>query len=172
MDSLIKTPGLHKIAEKIFLLLDFKSICACTEVQPEWNNIIQHPSFWLKKFKQKGINPKYEREWIRIIDAELNEELMEDVTRILVYMNMIRERLAPTNFDFNLLMIEQIPHPIFASKLIKFTFHEIMWNQTNQILWIDFTDTIHSWKLCIEFTLKITEFYCMPHFFGKNFPSN
>ena len=122
MESLIKNPGLHKIAEKIFLLLDFKSICACTEVHSDWNKVIEHPRFWLKKFKQKGMNSKYEREWIKIIDAELNDELMEDITRILIYMNMIRERLAPPNFDFNLSLIEQIPHPIFASKLIRFMY--------------------------------------------------
>ena len=51
MDAITKNPGLQHISQDIFNLLDKKSILDCRLVNHAWKNILDEPTFWLKKMK-------------------------------------------------------------------------------------------------------------------------
>ena len=76
--TLTNNQGFLHISEKIFLLLDKKSILACRFVNPSWKNIIDNPTFWIKKCDQKGLTKDLQNAWIdtiqKITDYELRQE--------------------------------------------------------------------------------------------------
>ena len=50
MENLTNIPGLHHIAQEIFLNLDNESLVNCFKVNRLWKNIL-NSSFWMKKCK-------------------------------------------------------------------------------------------------------------------------
>ena len=52
MDLITKSPGLHHIAEKIFLELNHKILLQCEDVNKNWKSILDsedtNSSFWFK----------------------------------------------------------------------------------------------------------------------------
>ena len=48
LEEIINSPGLHHIAEEIFLILEIKDIMTCKLVNKSWQDIVENPIFWLK----------------------------------------------------------------------------------------------------------------------------
>ena len=70
MEKLINTPGLQHIAEEIFFNLTSMTIDKCREVNESWKNILDNPSFWLRKCLQQGKLHKYKAEWKRTVQLK------------------------------------------------------------------------------------------------------
>ena len=74
MELLTNNPGLQHVAEEIFLNLNSKDLQKCTYVNERWKNIINNPSFYLKKCIQFGIFNKYASEWKKAVQFTENRE--------------------------------------------------------------------------------------------------
>ena len=76
--TLTNNQGFLHLSEKIFLLLDNKSILTCRIVNPSWKNIIDNPIFWVKKIQLKGLSKDLHNVWVstflKITDYELRQE--------------------------------------------------------------------------------------------------
>ena len=74
MELLTNNPGFQHVAEEIFQNLNSKNLKKCTCVNDRWENIINNPSFYLKKCLQFGILEKYANEWKKAIQFTDNSE--------------------------------------------------------------------------------------------------
>ena len=74
------------MAEEIFLNLNPDDLDKCTLVNGRWENIINNPSFLVKKFIQLGIFKKFGSEWKKAVQS-LNEG--EDYGVLTEHLNVI-----------------------------------------------------------------------------------
>ena len=88
MDKIINNPGLQHITEDILLNLDFKKLQVCVFVNKNFEEILQNPIFWLKKWRLKGLSKENHAEWVKAIQLSKNKNLE---TNILAYIKKIIE---------------------------------------------------------------------------------
>lgn len=96
MEKFTKIPGLQRISEDIFELLDKKSLMDCRLVNSSWKNVLERPIFWLKKMNLENVPLDVQRSW-----ENLAQELEDDshpkkefvLTLIKIYKRT--ERIAP-----------------------------------------------------------------------------
>ena len=50
-----ENPGLQHISEQIFLNLNNENLLKCQQVNKDWEQIINNPTFWLKKCVQRRL---------------------------------------------------------------------------------------------------------------------
>jgi len=76
METILKKPGLHHIAEDTFLNLDGKTLSNCTELNQNSKEIIDKPMFWLKKFSQQKVPLNDIEPWKALVQ-KLNDSNLE-----------------------------------------------------------------------------------------------
>ena len=69
MDNLTKNPGLQHVAEEILLNLKIVTLDKCLKVNESWKNIINTPSFWLRKCLRGGKLMKSKSAWEKVIQV-------------------------------------------------------------------------------------------------------
>ena len=69
MDNLTKNPGLQHVAEEILLNLKIVTLDKCLKVNESWKNIINTPSFWLRKCLRDGKLMKSKSAWEKVIQV-------------------------------------------------------------------------------------------------------
>ena len=70
MDAITKNPGFQHISEDIFKLMDKSSLMNCRLVNSSWKNILDQPTFWLKKFNS---DEEVQRSW-KILAENLDDQ--------------------------------------------------------------------------------------------------
>ena len=65
--TLTNNQGVLHLIEKIFSLLDKKSILICRIVNSSWKNVIDNPTFWIKKCDERGLSKELHKAWIDTI---------------------------------------------------------------------------------------------------------
>ena len=67
MENIITNPGLRHLAEKISLNLDVEQIKICGHVNQSFQQLIDDPLFWLRKFV--GLSEGNKKYWIKVIQS-------------------------------------------------------------------------------------------------------
>ena len=67
METIIRYPGLHHLAEKVFWNLDGEDLRTCAQMNQFCKQILQHPIFCLRTFK--GLANKNRDNWIKVIQS-------------------------------------------------------------------------------------------------------
>ena len=67
MEFLTNNPGLQYVPEEIFLNLDPEDLDKCKLVNGRWENVINNPSFLVRKWIQLGIFKKFGSEWKKAV---------------------------------------------------------------------------------------------------------
>ena len=88
MDEITNNPGLQHITEDILLNLDFKKLQVCQSVNKNFEEILNNPMFWLKKWRLKGLSKENHTDWVKAIQLTRNKNLE---TNVLAYIKKIIE---------------------------------------------------------------------------------
>ena len=76
MDQISNTPGLHHIAESIFLNLDYKILLICQTINKSTNEILNDSMFWIKKWSMLGsLSKKNQEDWTKAIQMTRGTKL-------------------------------------------------------------------------------------------------
>ena len=76
MDQISNTPGLHHIAESIFLNLDYKILLICQTINKSTNEILNDSMFWIKKWSMMGsLSKKNQKDWTKAIQMTRGTKL-------------------------------------------------------------------------------------------------
>ena len=67
MENIINNPGLQHLAEKVFFNLEPEDLEVCAMINQSSKQILDNPTFWLKKFVSKGMSKKNETDWAKAI---------------------------------------------------------------------------------------------------------
>ena len=81
--NIINNPGLLHLAENIFLNLGPEDLEKCEMINQASNQILDNPTFWLKKFVQGSLSKKNREDWIKVIQSNSDSDM---VTKILSYL--------------------------------------------------------------------------------------
>ena len=84
MDILTKTPGFRYVAENIFINLDFEDLENCSQVNKSWREILNNPSFWLRKLIQFGVLEKKDQSSWKIVVQLQNQ----------IFINKFEEKIT------------------------------------------------------------------------------
>ena len=89
MDLISKNPGLQHISEEIFLNLDNENLLKCQKVNKNWEQIINNPTFWLKKCLQHDLTEEDHEDWSKLIKTLKSDDdiLKQSVTTCLKYIH-------------------------------------------------------------------------------------
>ena len=89
LEKFINIPGLHHIAENIFVNLNYQSLEACKSVDGSFQHyldqLMANPLFFLKKFIRGGMSKKNEMDWTEIIQMTRGTNVREI---ILLYFKL------------------------------------------------------------------------------------
>ena len=58
LENFMKNPGLQHLAENIFLNLNYQTLETCTKVNETFQQFLNDPMFWVKRFIQRGLSKK------------------------------------------------------------------------------------------------------------------
>ena len=95
MDLITKSPGLQHIAEAIFSnLIGEDEFSNCQEVNKFWKNVLNRPTFWLKKCAERGLSNECFLEWSKLIQQK-QHIVNEDVTFYLKKMYFLTKTFLP-----------------------------------------------------------------------------
>ena len=83
MENIINNPGLHHLAENIFLNLGPKDLEECRLINKTSTQILDNPMFWLRKFGQGSLSKKNREEWIKTIKLHKNSDMEKKILLIL-----------------------------------------------------------------------------------------
>ena len=72
MEKIINNPGLQHLAEKVFWNLDCEDLKICAQINQSCKQILENPTFWLKKFK--SISMENQKDWIKVIKLAKNSD--------------------------------------------------------------------------------------------------
>ena len=89
MEQIINNPGLEDVGENIFMFLSMKDLAKCQVVCRSFHGFLEKPMFWLKKWIQRGLSKKNQKDWIATIDETKDKELMKIV---LLYLKKILKK--------------------------------------------------------------------------------
>ena len=89
MEQIINNPGLEDVGENIFMLLSLKDLAKCQLVSRSFNGFLEKPMFWLKKWIQRGLSKKNQKDWIAAINETKDKELIKIV---LLYFKKILKK--------------------------------------------------------------------------------
>ena len=87
MNLLTQSPGLHHLAETIFMNLSHEDLLIkCQEVNGQWRSIVRNPLIWLKKCegltKEKSVTKSTRKLIIGCCNLYLAEELTQELIGI------------------------------------------------------------------------------------------
>ena len=121
---MIHNPGLHHIVEEIFLNLDFKSIVASKLVNKSFQDIVENPFFWLKKWRLRlGLSKKNHKDWINAIKITKNTDLRKIIVRYVQYIIEFGHFVDVPCFIDNK-NVAEFSNGILINQTFKFWFHE------------------------------------------------
>ena len=83
MDGLTKNPGLQYVSEEIFLNLGIVQLKRCQQVNESWENVINNPSFWLRKCVRDGKLMKSKSAWEKVIQLIRHTDREKDLIQHL-----------------------------------------------------------------------------------------
>ena len=84
MEKITQTPGLHHIAENIFIYLSHETLLECRKVNGFWRQILQNPTFWVKICATNGLSKDNQMKWNALIQVLEDPSLKENVTENLM----------------------------------------------------------------------------------------
>ena len=84
MEKITQTPGLHHIAENIFIYLSHETLLECRKVNEFWRQILQNPTFWVKICATNGLSKDNQMKWNALIQVLEDPSLKENVTENLM----------------------------------------------------------------------------------------
>ena len=100
LEKFINIPGLHHLAENIFLNLKYQDLEACRMIKGTFqlflDQIMENPLFWLEKYIRRGMSKKNQIQWREIIQMTRDTYIGEIILRYLKH-NFKLERVV----DFN-----------------------------------------------------------------------
>ena len=100
LEKFINIPGLHHIAENIFLNLNYQRLEACKSVKGSFQHyldqLMANPLFFLKKFICAGMSKKNEMDWTEIIQMTRGTNVREI---ILLYFKLYFKNDRVVDFD-------------------------------------------------------------------------
>ena len=100
LEKFINIPGLHHIAENIFLNLNYQSLEACKSVEGSFqrylDQLMANPLFFLEKFIRGGMSKKNEMDWTEIIQMTRGTNVREI---ILLYFKLYFKNDRVIDFD-------------------------------------------------------------------------
>ena len=80
MEEIIKNPGLQRIIEDTAILLNVESISSFRLVNHHWKNIVDRPTFYLKKWSRENFSKDLIKDWENVCqnvdNAEMEHELL------------------------------------------------------------------------------------------------
>ena len=88
-DNILNIPGLQHIPENIFRLLDQKSLMNCRFVKSSWRNVLERPTFWLKKLELANV-PKDDLKCWKTLAINLNDDHLHEIVLVLTKMYQTR----------------------------------------------------------------------------------
>ena len=68
----MSNPGLQHLAEKVFLNLENEDLKICEQINQSCKQILQNPTFWLKKFR--CLSKESKKNWVKIIQSVKNSD--------------------------------------------------------------------------------------------------
>ena len=100
LEKFINIPGLHHLAENIFLNLKYQDLEACRMIKGTFqlflDQIMENPLFWLEKYIRRGMSKKNQIHWREIIQMTRSTYIGEIILRYIKH-NFKLERVV----DFN-----------------------------------------------------------------------
>ena len=72
MEKIMSNPGLQHLAEKVFLNLENEDLKICEQINQSCKQILQNPTFWLKKFR--CLSKESKKDWVKIIQSVKNSD--------------------------------------------------------------------------------------------------
>ena len=100
LEKFINIPGLHHIAENIFLNLNYQRLEACKSVKGSFQHyldqLMANPLFFLKKFIRGGMSKKNKMDWTEIIQMTRGTNVREI---ILLYFKLYFKNDRVVDFD-------------------------------------------------------------------------
>ena len=72
METIISSPGLHHLAEKVFWNLDVEELKICAQINGSCKQILQTPICCLRKFEY--LSKMNRKDWIRVIQLVKNSD--------------------------------------------------------------------------------------------------
>ena len=124
LEKMINNPGLHHIVEEIFLNLDFKSIVASKLVNKSFQDIVENPFFWLKKWRLRlGLSKENHKDWINTIKITKNTDLRKIIVRYVQYIIEFGHFVDVPCFIDNK-NVAEFSNGILINQTFKFWFHE------------------------------------------------
>ena len=98
MEKIINNPGLQHLAEKVFSNLELKDLEVCAMINQLSKQILDNPTFWLKKFVSRGMSKKNETEWAKAIKSAIKYNKKK---QIILYMKChLRTPQEKVDFPF------------------------------------------------------------------------
>lgn len=86
MDLITHSPGLHHLAETIFINLNCEDLLNCQKVNENWRRILLNPWFWYNKSKHDSLlAPGFQLAWTKFIQRLSDSNLPE----LRPFMNQI-----------------------------------------------------------------------------------
>ena len=106
MDKTIIFQNFPHIGEQIFSALELPALLNCRLVCKSWNDVLNSPSFWLKKLREVGQPLTIEMAWINLIRRSIEHGVQRHIFAKclrLKYQDFIeqgyRDQMGPENLD-------------------------------------------------------------------------
>jgi len=80
LEKVLEIPGLQHLAENIFLNLNFKDIISCLQINQSSKSFLDNPSFWIKKFIQRGLSKQNQLDWMSAIQITKNTRFERNIS--------------------------------------------------------------------------------------------
>ena len=117
MENLINNPGLHHLAEKIFLNLNYEGLKKGQLINQTASQILDNPLLWINELSQNGLSKENQKDWIEAIQLEMNFQKKKHLSAYLKWQ--LKKRLW---FDF----------PCYTKDDAQVDFREKIWKSCNE----------------------------------------
>ena len=98
--NLINSPGLKHLAENIFLNLDYQVLETCQNVNATFQQFLDDPMFWIKRFIQRGLSKKNQDDWTEAIQMTRDGRAKPDLEKnILLFLKRYSKNKKVVDFD-------------------------------------------------------------------------
>ena len=108
MEKFTKIPGLQRISEDIFELLDKKSLMDCRLVNSSWKNVLEQPIFWLKKMNLENVPMNVHQSWKNLAQQLEDGHPKKEFVLTLIKIYKKTERITPMEIVSDLCMSDLV----------------------------------------------------------------
>ena len=117
MEKLINNPGLHHLAENIFLNLNYEGLKKWQLINQTANHILNNPLLWINELSQNGLSKENQKDWIEAIQLETNFGKKKHLSAYLKWQLKKRKW-----FDF----------PCYTKDVAQEDFRDKIWKSCNE----------------------------------------